>query len=352
MHKFIPGLLLAVGSAQAASVPKAQGVSPAHKTNASQPTFFEGTCNANTLQVRKEWRNMSTAEKKAYLEAELCLFALPAQTTLSGVSSRFSDMQAVHRTLQNVTMDDQFVGDVIHNVGQFLPWHRYYMATHETLLRTECGYTGPMSWWDEEADANSGDVFRSEMWSSESFGGNGTGADNCLMDGAFANITMHIGPGLENTDYCLDRVQTSDYVEWMVTENIETCSVHNDYFNYFNCMVEFTTGPHVAGHNSSGGIMADIYASSGDPMFYMHHNYVDRMWWKWQTANASSRMMDMSGNTLNETFLEVNGVTLPSSVARNTTLNYTLTVEDILPDIQIWEVMNAQGGYLCYEYDY
>lgn len=97
--------------------------------------------------------------------------------------------------------------------------------------------------------------------------------------------------------------------------------------------------------------MSDIYASAGDPMFYMHHNYIDRVWWKWQTANASSRLTDMSGNAWNMTTLAVNNVVLPAS-EWNTTLDYTLAVADVIPSVPISEVMNAQGGYLCYEYDY
>ncbi|KAF3767350.1 hypothetical protein M406DRAFT_61271 [Cryphonectria parasitica EP155] len=341
MHSLITNLLLAAGSVQAVS------------TNSTETTFyFNGTCTADNIRVRKEWRNLTPSEKEAYLTAEKCLFNLPANTTLDGVTSRWSDLQAVHRTLQNMTSYGVYVADIVHNVGQFLPWHRYYMHTHETLLRTECNYTGPMSWWNEEADANAGDLFRSEMWSAESFGGNGTGPDACLVDGAFANTTMHIGPGLTNTEYCLDRAWTSDYIEYMGTEKLDTCRIHNDYFSFFNCMVDFNTSPHVAGHNSSGGIMSDIYSSAGDPMFFMHHNYIDRVWWKWQTANASSRLSDMSGNAWNYTFFEENDITLPASVNLNTTLDYVLTTFDILPDIKVEEVMNAQGGYLCYEYDY
>lgn len=290
MHTFVAAVLLALGSAQAATLAKFGETSDLAAANtSSQPTYFNGTCTSENLRVRKEWRNMSQSEKSAYLEAEKCLFALPAQTTLDGVTSRWSDSQSLHRALQNVTLDSVYVGDVIHNVvcifdigstlccpllgtyseahaylstrlpqGQFLPWHRYYMHMHETVLRTECNYTGPMSWWDEEADANAGDLFRSNMWASDAFGGNSS-ADGCLEDGAFANTTMHIGPGLTNTDYCLYRGWTSDYIDYMVTENIETCTQHNDYYYFFNCMVEFTTSPHVAGHNTSGGIVSAHY---------------------------------------------------------------------------------------------
>lgn len=98
--------------------------------------------------------------------------------------------------------------------------------------------------------------------------------------------------------------------------------------------------------------MSDIYASAGDPMFFMHHNYIDRMWWNWQVANASSRMFDVSGNNFNTTFLEETNAVLPASVAQNTTLDYVITVADIIPSVTIETVMNIQGGYLCYEYDY
>ncbi|PSR88711.1 tyrosinase [Coniella lustricola] len=356
MPSLVLSLLLGAGLVQGAAIANAR---PAHDsvtqskaaTSTTAATFFEGTCTAEKVTIRKEWRKMTRAEKDAYLEAEKCLFNLPANTTLDGVTTRFSDLQALHRAYQNVTQDSQFVGDIIHNVGQFLPWHRFYMHTHETLLREQCSYTGPMSWWDEEADANAGKLFQSEMWSANSFGGNGTGADLCLMDGAFANTTMHIGPGLEDSSYCLYRDQTAEFVQYMGTDKLTECKSHNDYYGFFNCMVDFNTSPHVAGHNATGGMMSDIYASAGDPMFFMHHNYIDRVWWQWQAGNSSSRLTDMSGNAYNMTTLEVNGVTLPASEL-NATLDYVLQVADVLPDVTIQEVMNIQGGYLCYEYDY
>lgn len=74
---------------------------------------------------------MAAKEKSAYLAAEKCLMSLPAQTTLDGVTSRWSDLQSLHRDLQNSTIAGVYVADIIHNVGQFLPWHRLYVHTHE-----------------------------------------------------------------------------------------------------------------------------------------------------------------------------------------------------------------------------
>ena len=76
------------------------------------------------------------------------------------------------------------------------------------------------------------------------------------------------------------------------------------------------------------------------------------MWWKWQIANSSSRMFDMSGSAWNFTYIAEEGAVLPSDLNPNTTLDYVLTVADILPDIKIEKVMNIQGGELCYQYDY
>ena len=85
-------------------------------------------------RVRKEWSNLSKSQQTAYLDAEICLFDLPAQTTLRNVTSRYSDLIALH---QNLT-------DYVHFDGVFLPWHRYFLHAHETLLRNECNYTGPI----------------------------------------------------------------------------------------------------------------------------------------------------------------------------------------------------------------
>ena len=55
------------------------------RTNTTNPRFYNGSCTADTISIRKEWRNFSDEEKAAYIEAQKCLSSLPAQSDLRGV---------------------------------------------------------------------------------------------------------------------------------------------------------------------------------------------------------------------------------------------------------------------------
>jgi hypothetical protein len=98
-----------------------------------------------------------------------------------------------------------------------------------------------------------------------------------------------------------------------------------------------------------------------DPLFYLHHTNLDRLWWEWQTANLSSRLYDMSGgNTppvwwleanyrVNITEAQIEGFNDPGN---KTTLKHNLIMEGIVPNVTIEGVMDISNDPLCYEYVY
>jgi tyrosinase len=83
-------------------------------------------------RIRKPWHKLSADEKKAYIDAELCLMKAPAKLGIRGAKTRFDELQSVH-ILQS---------EIRHFTGSFLPFHRLMMWAHEELLINDCGYKG------------------------------------------------------------------------------------------------------------------------------------------------------------------------------------------------------------------
>lgn len=79
---------------------------------------------------------MNDTDKAAYLKAAKCLFTSPSKAKLPGAKTRWDDLGSLH----------QLHAGQIHSTGPFLPWHRYFLHVHETLMRNECGYKGPMAY--------------------------------------------------------------------------------------------------------------------------------------------------------------------------------------------------------------
>jgi hypothetical protein len=42
--------------------------------------------------------------------------------------------------------------------------------------------------------------------------------------------------------------------------------------------------------------MRDPIDSCNNPLFFMHHAYLDKLWWEWQMADYPHRLSDMGGN--------------------------------------------------------
>ena len=74
-----------------------------------------------------------------------------------------------------------------------------------------------------------------------------------------------------------------------------------------------------------------------DPLFYMHHTNLDRIWWRWQEASPE-RLYDISGRNSS------------SPPYGNVTLSYPLEMGDIGPTIPIRDVMDTRKAPSCFIY--
>ena len=116
----------------------------------------------------------------------------------------------------------------------------------------------------------------------------------------------------------------------------ETGQCNQGFVDYVNSFGGFDDmewwaerGPHAWGHNGIGPIMTDTYGSPGDPIFFMHHGFIDRNWYHWQNADPGNRMYTLGS-------MAVSG---------------SLSSLGIRGDVSMWDMMDTRGGFLCYEYD-
>ncbi|KAH7041529.1 monooxygenase [Microdochium trichocladiopsis] len=332
-------LLLALGAASTAA--------------ASVIPRQNGTTCTNPV-VRKEWRELTDAEKAEYLRAAVCVRNLPKQkySQIEAVTTRMDDLVYTHFSLN---LD-------IHFVANFLPWHRWFLHLHENLLRDECGFKGVQPYWDWSIEADSRTMPESPIWDAATgFGGNGVktgnptpGFQRCVVDGPFANTNLTLAMGwpdmntVGNRLHCFTREFNSAEGHDPVTGEIiigdMQVSAYSsavmrtiDNFDTYRRMSEMLEGlPHAQIHSVIFGDMGPA-TSPNEPLFFLHHANVDRAWARWQGRNAT-RLADYAG------FID-----------RDETIRASITDEmpvmelaDTKPVVQ--DYMDTMAGPLCYTY--
>ncbi|KAK3684111.1 hypothetical protein B0T22DRAFT_469620 [Podospora appendiculata] len=324
--------------------------------------------------VRKEWRTLNPLEKLSFIAAVMCMQIVPARTgsVYAGAKARYDDYQALHIRMT----------DYVHFNGIFIPWHRYMLHMFETDLRNVCGYQGGIPYWDWTLDATSeANVLKSPIFDSFlGFGGNGPyiadtssfpaewktnvpipgrQGGGCITTGPFAWRQIPMGPA-NHTDYtphCLRR----DISPWLITQtgNASMLQFVMNATNFWDLdhrsegLALNVKGMtiHAAGHIGVGGEigeMANTYSSPGDPLFWVHHSQIDRVWDSWQRKDWANRKTDIGGPDTMWAYPYNYFGDIPY---QNITLNSDLVYPQMANSIKVSQVMDTKGGPLCYTYD-
>jgi tyrosinase len=144
----------------------------------------------------------------------------------------------------------------------------------------------------------------SAIFSANAFGGNGgprtettNDTDNrtwkCVADGPFEKLR----PAYVSTKYaphCLSR--DVDFTSTKFRNDYTAASIAgilaSDTFGYFATSLE--SNPHNQIYMDLGGDM-DEDSSPNDPLFFLHHVQVDRLWWLWQQEKPGTRNREYNG---------------------------------------------------------
>ncbi|KAJ6461251.1 Di-copper centre-containing protein [Mycena vitilis] len=333
--------------------------------------------------VRKEWRTLSTAQRTEWIAAVTCLANLPHDEGLTPTVNRsISDIVALNAS--SSYYDDLVYMHMIHDTGLFLPWHRWFVAVYEEALKSKCGFNGTSPYWNWVQDSD--DVFGSSMFKDSDpvsgLGGWGDAANDIRVpDGAFSNastfrltypsphslrrnwtmkpfVDFPLAGFLSASDEQLDANATFTPAERnkLVNGFVGDYVGFQKYFEGFN-------GSHGAVHEMMGGDLAgkcpgdapsDCVGgptfSANEPLFWMHHAMVDKMWYDWQNADPSNTKAFYGGSVQaleNATYY----ASFPNGAAPFYNVNDTMPSDGLFPEPTISDVLSTTEGMLCYIYE-
>ncbi|KAJ3228454.1 hypothetical protein HK099_000009 [Clydaea vesicula] len=248
----------------------------------SDPPFTHNHCKETT--IRREWRQLTEKERQRYLEANLCLLNSPSERK-GGKGSLYDDFVWHHWD----------IATSIHFTPLFLPFHRAFIIAYENALRT-CGdnneFDDVRTYWDIALDSFA--PSRAIVFQEKYFGGNGNKNDDyCLQSGTFGGrIAEHPKKHCLRRNFDLNQIYTKGNAEAtigaMFTDELLEMSKKNGeirQFDYFRNLLESTI--HEALHFGIGGNKGDMSKADtapNDPIFWLHHGNIDRVWSEFQKA--------------------------------------------------------------------
>ncbi|KAI1101599.1 Di-copper centre-containing protein [Jackrogersella minutella] len=335
-----------------------------------------GGCTKKSIAVRKSWDETDDVTRADYIRAVHCLAAKRPKMDTSlapGAVNRLDDFTYTHINQTNI----------IHQSGYLLPWHRLFLWKMEQALRDECGYKGYLPYWDVprfSEDQTKSKVFDGSM---TSFSGNGayvphgprkvilpglvitnftlpkpagTGG-GCITDGPFKNFTISLGPvakevidpankyGYEPNPRCLSRDFYDGASKGVLNWANATTIVASDTIKELRSNIEALW--HLHSHTYVGLEAADPFSTPNDPVFYLLHAQIDRLWAIWQGQDLKNRTYAIDGN---RTFLGI-----PLDYAPNVPPSLA-TIEDVMDMGLGWHPKTKEGmpmteGGRCYIYE-
>ncbi|KAJ8113017.1 hypothetical protein ONZ43_g5256 [Nemania bipapillata] len=302
------------------------------RSKAFQSSNGDGVCRQAQAAARREWRLLSSPERLEYLRAVKCLSSIPS-------------------TICNGTLHDEFayihrqIGDYSHEAAPFLPWHRYFIHIYEQTLKQRCQYQGTLPYWDWTRDwAN---LTQAPVWSAtEGFGGNGdtnlpapVGDGYCVQDGPFAGLQVQYYDGDWNP-HCLSRgFLAGEYLDHFGAQRLNSSAMAAvlDEPDYYRFLLMLEDSSHSAIPILVRGDFSRFTAPN-DPIFFLHHAQVDRLWWKWQSEDLEVRALAYNGPSRQN-----------SSIAAQ--LSDQVEMAGLAPDIPVSSVITINHGLLCYKYE-
>jgi tyrosinase len=258
------------------------------------------------MGVRKNQQNLTAAEKSRFVEALLTL-------KRNGTYDTF-----VLQHIERANGDSDNGTRVGHRSPSFLPWHRKFLIEFERALQA-VDPAVDLPYWDWTT-AGAG----SSLWANDFMGPNGDAARNRQVTvGPFAQTNWPLRHRSDNAGFLRRnfggggvRLPTASEVSTVLgIRTYDTAPWNSMSAGSFRNSIEGFGAPnlHNRVHVWVNGTMAGA-GSPNDPVFWLHHCYVDKLWSDWQTRHGRT-YLPASGTPnvvdIDEAFVTWNDNTTP-----------------------------------------
>ena len=227
------------------------------------------------VRVRKNANSLSAGERDRFLSALVRLNNQP----------KFLDFQNMHTTAASAE---------IHKRACFLPWHRGYLLDLERRLQV-IDASVALPYW--KFDAPAPNVFTRDFMGIP----DGTGLVDFTNTNPLISWTLRIFgegngrirriPSFNTSTQKASEVQNSENATLALGSGRR--GIYSDFRN------NMEADPHGAAHRSFEGQIGAIGRAPADPLFFMLHTNIDRLWAKWQWITSGNRYDPADSNAYN-----------------------------------------------------
>lgn len=288
----------------------------------------EHVCEKEPWRYRKNVADLTQVERLQFVDAVLSLKATPSPYTDS--LTYYDQFVAFHQMAVFKSREQGY--GVAHHNPTFPPWHRKLLVLYEQALRDVSGYDIMLPYWDwtdprstaavfqndfmgpggvqEEGYAVMEGPFRKGVWQLNLFPSDSLqrirSPHNYLVRGlgdGSANSYPVILPTAWQVEECLT-VENYDASPWNMSvprsesfrnflEGFNPDEPNNQFLH--NIVHDWVAGVFVFEGDTMIGSMEPLDVSPNDPVFFLHHANVDRIYAEWQKRHPNAMYEPQSG---------------------------------------------------------
>ncbi|MDQ0601637.1 tyrosinase [Streptomyces canus] len=245
------------------------------------------------VYTRKDVSTLTRSERRRFVDA------------LIEVKRRGEYDEFVRMHIQYYVPDGESGLRVAHMAPSFLPWHRRLLLELEGALR-RVDESVTLPYWDWTRNRSSTAV----PWTEDLLGGTGRRSDRQVMTGPFAyrHGQWTIKEGVTDAEYLMRDLgrpgnpialpTATDLKSALADPVYDTAPWNSTSAKGFRNKLEgwgqgrgaVSWRNHNRVHRWVGGHMA-TGASVNDPVFWMHHAFIDLVWSRWQLRHRNARYL-------------------------------------------------------------